>query len=45
MGKRYEIFKVLKVQNRIVSVETIHGNTVIVKTNLDPMATVFCVRL
>ena len=29
MRKLYEIFKVLKVQKRIVSVETIRGNTVV----------------
>ena len=28
MRKLYEIFKVLKIQKRIVSAETIHGNTV-----------------
>jgi hypothetical protein len=28
MPKLYEIFKVLKIQKRIVSAETIHGNTV-----------------
>ena len=29
MRKLYEIFKVLKVEKRIVSVENIHGNTVL----------------
>ena len=30
MWKLYEIFKVLKIQKRIVSAETIRGNTVVV---------------
>ena len=31
MWKLYEIFKVLKVQKRIVSAESIRGNTVVLK--------------
>jgi hypothetical protein len=32
MGKLYEVFKVLKIQERIVSAETIRGNTAVIFT-------------